>query len=217
MQHSIPPGTATLAHLYTPLHSSVPEIRVVQLLPSEDFAAPIHCKLSNRPLYGRDDTYEAVSYVWGAQELVAEILLDGEPHLITRNLEMALRYLRLPTAQRTLWVDAICINQNDPVERSQQVRLMREIYVNCKSDLAWMLSYDYTLKAPETEPDGGGSASHSDEKQQLQAFHDLMERIGEGSKLYCHGYLFDILRANHSSLFAETATMNALTGSKWNS
>lgn len=194
MQHSIPSGTATLAHLYAPLNSSVPEIRVVHLLPCEDFAAPIRCQLSNRPLYSRDDSYEALSYVWGAQEFVAEILLDGEPHLITRNLEMALRYLRLPTARRTLWVDAICINQNDPVERSQQVRMMREIYANCKSDLAWMLSFDYTLKPPETDRDGGSSASHPSEKQQLQAFHDLMGKVGQGSKLYYHGCLFNILR-----------------------
>lgn len=199
MQHSIQSGTAMVAHLYAPLNSSIPEIRVVHLLPSEDFAAPIHCQLSNRPLYGEGDSYEALSYVWGAQEFVAEILLDGEAHFITRNLEMALRYLRLPTSQRTPWVDAICINQNDPVERSQQVRLMREIYANCKSDLAWMLSFDYTLKPPETQLDGGSSASHPSEKQQLQDFHALMERIGQGSKLYCHWCLFDILRTNHSS------------------
>lgn len=48
------------------------------------------------------DIYEALSYVWGTQGFVAEILLDGEFHLVTRNLEMALRYLRLPTSQRTL-------------------------------------------------------------------------------------------------------------------
>lgn len=91
MQHSIPSGTATQTHLYAPLNFAIPEIRVVKLLPSEDFAAPIQCQLLNRP-------YEALPYAWGAQEFAAEILLDGEPHLITRNLEMALRYLRLPNS-----------------------------------------------------------------------------------------------------------------------
>lgn len=183
-QHSIPSGAAAQAHLFAPLDSAVPEIRVVRLLPSEDFNAPIQCQLANRPLCSTEDSYEALSYVWGAQEFVAEILLEGESHLVTRNLEMALRYLRLPDSQRTLWVDAICINQNDPVERGQQVGLMREIYANCKSDLVWMLSYEYTLKPPETEQDGGLVRDHPSEEEQLQAIHKIMDRIGEGRKLH---------------------------------
>lgn len=95
---------------------------------------------------------------------------------------MALRYLRLRNSQRILWVDAICINQNDPAERGQQVRLMKEIYANCKTDLAWMLSYNYTLEPPATESDGGSSAGHPSKEKQLEVIHGSMETIGKASK-----------------------------------
>lgn len=189
MQHSLQHGTAKQSHLYATLDSTIPEIRVVKLLPSEDLAAPIQCQLSSRPLHSKEDSYEALSYVWGPQEFVAEILIDSEPHLITRNLEMALRYLRLPTSPRALWVDAICINQNDPVERGQQVRLMKEIYANCKSDLAWMLSFYYTLQPPKTEIGDGRSPHHPNEVEQLQMIHESMEKIGQGSELHLHEML----------------------------
>jgi hypothetical protein len=47
---------------------------------------------------------------------------------VTRNLEEALRLLRLESRNRTFWIDAICINQKDDVERSAQVAMMRSIY-----------------------------------------------------------------------------------------
>ena len=38
---------------------------------------------------------------------------------------------------RTLWIDAICINQSDDVEKSQQVQLMRGIYATADHVLIW--------------------------------------------------------------------------------
>jgi hypothetical protein len=168
MQYSIPPGIATKTHLYAPLDSTITEIRVIRLLSSEDFAAPIQCQFLDRPLYINNSSYESLSYVWGAQEFVAEILLHGKPHLVTRNLQMALRYLCLPNSQRTIWVHDICINKNNPNERGQQVRLMRDICTDCEVDLARMLSYDYTLKPPETGSDRPSPARHLTEVQQFQ-------------------------------------------------
>lgn len=51
MQHYNQYRTAN--HRYDPLDSTIPEIRVVKLLPSEDFATPIQCQLLNRPLYDK--------------------------------------------------------------------------------------------------------------------------------------------------------------------
>ena len=47
---------------------------------------------------------------------------------ITYNLYSALRELRSSNHDRTLWVDAMCINQGDNAEKNTQVRLMRNIY-----------------------------------------------------------------------------------------
>lgn len=129
------------ASIYTPLNATLPEIRVLRLLPSADFDAAIECRLITRPLHGHSGDYEALSYVWGSPECIREIMLNDEPYLITRNLEMALRYLRLSCSDRVLWIDALCVNQSDPVERSQQVVLMKDIYANSAADIAWLLEY----------------------------------------------------------------------------
>ena len=58
----------------------------------------------------------------------SEIEIDGRPFEITRNLELALRYLRLQRTELRLWADSISINQDDTEERNRHVRYMRSIY-----------------------------------------------------------------------------------------
>ncbi|KAM0240122.1 hypothetical protein ACHAP5_008097 [Fusarium lateritium] len=57
---------------------------------------------------------------------------------IASNLHQALLHLRHPRRTRILWVDAICINQDDSKERGQQVQLMRNIYAEAKQVIAWL-------------------------------------------------------------------------------
>jgi hypothetical protein len=52
-------------------------------------------------------------------------------------------HIRFPDRRRFIWADAICINQSDLQERSQQVRLMGNIYRNAERVLIW-LGPDYT-------------------------------------------------------------------------
>ncbi|KAF5529068.1 het-6-heterokaryon incompatibility [Fusarium mexicanum] len=86
----------------------------------------------------------ALSYVWGARENPATILLNNQPFSITRNLYNALYQYRrhafhgYNSDKAMLWVDAICINQNDQVEKSIQVPRMSEIYGQCERVLAWL-------------------------------------------------------------------------------
>ena len=65
-------------------------------------------------------------------------MCDGQPSSITANLADAIRSLRLPDRPRTLWIDQICINQNDIAERSKQVLLMRDIYRNADRVISWL-------------------------------------------------------------------------------
>ncbi|KAF2264863.1 hypothetical protein CC78DRAFT_580107 [Lojkania enalia] len=69
-------------------------------------------------------SYESLSYVWGAPEWIHEILIQGEDGggriKLTPNLFEALNRLILPDRIRRIWVDQICINQVDWLERSQQ-------------------------------------------------------------------------------------------------
>jgi hypothetical protein len=82
--------------------------------------------------------YEALSYTWGARGSTVVILNDNCPASTTNNLANALRRLRRRSGKRTLWVDAICINQADTAERSRQVALMGRIYSNAWYVNVWL-------------------------------------------------------------------------------
>ncbi|KAF1828623.1 HET-domain-containing protein, partial [Decorospora gaudefroyi] len=111
-------------------------IRLLTLLPG----------LLNDPIYGELEhvslsakhTYEALSYVWGDASDTSSMILDRTLYPITKNLECALRYLRSKEAPRVLWVDAICINQDDQDEKSEQVPMMGEIYSRATKVYAWL-------------------------------------------------------------------------------
>ncbi|KAK3987685.1 heterokaryon incompatibility protein 6,OR allele [Cladorrhinum sp. PSN332] len=82
--------------------------------------------------------YEALSYCWGDQHEKHEIIVSGCNFQTSTNLHSALLRLRLPDRSRLLWVDAICINQNDIQERNEQVSLMRSIYQRAGCVLIWL-------------------------------------------------------------------------------
>jgi hypothetical protein len=85
-----------------------------------------------------DPEYEALSYVWGSGENKQKILIDGQQLSVTANLAEALEYLYNRDGPRKLWVDAICINQEDIPERSQQVGNMTEIYARARNAVVWI-------------------------------------------------------------------------------
>jgi hypothetical protein len=85
--------------------------------------------------------YEALSYVWGSQiprDETPHIEINGHEFPITKNLEIALRHLRYIDVPRTLWIDAICINQNDVEERNSQVGMMLDIYQRATLVNVWL-------------------------------------------------------------------------------
>ena len=82
--------------------------------------------------------FEALSYVWGQARAVHPVLCDGGAVSITQNLDDALRSLRLPTQARRLWIDAVCIDQQNLDERSRQVRYMRSIYSHATRVIVWL-------------------------------------------------------------------------------
>lgn len=97
--------------------------------------------------------YEALSYVWGSDDTpyVAHVqttsLPDGTAVFddgnwrslkIGTNLRVALQHLRLPEQSRTLWIDAICINQRDEAEKAAQVTRMSTIYRRAERVIIWL-------------------------------------------------------------------------------
>lgn len=112
-------------HLYQPLRPPA-SFRVLELQPGYH-SKPIHCELANASLE-EVPNYEALSYCWGDLGDTQIIHCNGRSFPITSNLHEALVNLRRPDRKRTLWVDAICINQRDYADRNQQLRLMGQIY-----------------------------------------------------------------------------------------
>ncbi|KAK4901388.1 hypothetical protein LTR27_001946 [Elasticomyces elasticus] len=82
--------------------------------------------------------YEALSYVWGETTGSRAILLAGEEHKVTANLHGALGALRYTDRPRLLWVDAVCINQADILERNTQVAIMGSIYRKALRTVVWL-------------------------------------------------------------------------------
>lgn len=87
--------------------------------------------------------YEALSYVWGSNEnpehvQVTDKANDKSRLPVTHNLAVALRHLRLVDRSRVMWIDAICINQQDNVEKGPQVAKMSDIYSKASRVVVWL-------------------------------------------------------------------------------
>jgi hypothetical protein len=95
--------------------------------------------------------YVALSYVWGSEAKGRDIVLNGRKTTITKNLEIALQAIsrtKYHVGRYRLWVDALCINQEDEDERASQVKKMREVYSGAWSVIAWLgQEYDKSDKA----------------------------------------------------------------------
>ncbi|CAI6335625.1 unnamed protein product [Periconia digitata] len=107
------------------------EVRLVVLKPGSS-SEPIRCEIIHVNLES-DPDFEAVSYTWATErgdDKKSEIIHcpGGTVIPVTVNCAAALRQLRHPTHSRRLWIDAICIHQDNVRERMHQVGLMGGIY-----------------------------------------------------------------------------------------
>lgn len=87
-------------------------------------------------------SYTALSYSWGRPELLDVLICNGQTRPISRSNAAALKALRHPTQPIHLWIDAVCINQEDVQEKSRQVAEMLLIYKKAQSVTAWLGEVD---------------------------------------------------------------------------
>ena len=125
-------------------HSSL-QIRLLTLFPADNKAEPIQCKLETILFPTKNRPYEALSYAWGSPSAIHPITLNNRPFKVPSNLHTALCYLRHEHVPRTLWIDALCINQIDSTEKSHQVRQMRSIYAGASRVLVWLGEADVDI------------------------------------------------------------------------
>lgn len=92
----------------------------------------IHCELVNSTIDDHALPFEAVSYTWGPEFRANSIRVGGKMMSVTFHLSLILRDLRRRDADRVIWVDAVCINQQDAIEKGNQVAQMKQIYKSAK-------------------------------------------------------------------------------------
>ena len=123
-------------------------------LGSADLNVGAASKASNRITEYRDEDFElgchrfewgdyiALSYVWGTDGPKKHILVNGAPFGVSKNLYNALLMLRdserVQRRRLKVWVDAICINQENLEERGREVKKMAKIYSTAWSVVAWL-------------------------------------------------------------------------------
>lgn len=133
--------------LYSSLNEARREIRLLVIQPCSTTETIVECSLETISLDGHP-RYIALSYVWGDATITEEILVNGISLAATTNLAASLRQLRVSRSGERenlilnlpplLWVDAICINQHDILERSSQVQLMSDIYSSAIKVISWL-------------------------------------------------------------------------------
>ncbi|KAI7769715.1 hypothetical protein LZL87_003205 [Fusarium oxysporum] len=126
--------------------------------------------------------YHALSYEWGEESKdEPDITVNDRKVQIRRNLFNALRSIRKPTEDLQLWVDAICINQSDVEEKSQQVAMMGETFTKAVGVISWLgpakdnsdLAMDLMSDADELESKFTSFDKHS---HQAKALFSLCHR-----------------------------------------
>ncbi|KAF4872060.1 Heterokaryon incompatibility protein 6, OR allele [Colletotrichum siamense] len=138
---------------YTDLDPKKREIRLLEVV-SEPGNTQISYRLHTVSL---DDNpyFIALSYVWGDHLVTENIDIDGLQTPVTVNLASALKHvekhwLDIQSEKNTardavefrIWADAICINQQNLPEKSEQVPLMKDIYSKANFVFAWLSSED---------------------------------------------------------------------------
>jgi Heterokaryon incompatibility protein (HET) len=126
---------STAQSVYSPLQASY--FRILILLPGHDDSI-VSCCLEQTSIHRPNIEYEALSYVWGDDTDLHPILCNGKQLSVTRSLWAALRRFRPSQERRTLWADAICINQQDIQERADQIQIMRQIYEGATHVIIWL-------------------------------------------------------------------------------
>ena len=138
---SVKRSDRTLEYQYSFL-ASADSIRILIIEPAPDTTTPIICDIEYISLEA-PAKYSALSYSWGMNDdgdasLCRDMYIHGKHKAITRSLFEGLLRIRDSYERKRLWVDAVCINQDDVLERSAQVQMMSRIYATATAVYVWL-------------------------------------------------------------------------------
>lgn len=128
---------------HDPLNYEAPDIRVIQVLPEFSSGNLIQCTIRHTDT---SDTYICLSYVWGEPSSEKYRILINERHYwVHQNLWEFLSVARIRYHSTSLWIDAICIDQNAVLERNHQVQHMGDIFSGASRVIAWLGNGEETI------------------------------------------------------------------------
>ncbi|GIZ44760.1 hypothetical protein CKM354_000795000 [Cercospora kikuchii] len=122
------------------LRSDIQEIRLLRLQPGQG-DEPLRCKLDHTVISSkRHRKYKTVSYCWGQNPENGHVSIDGVPIAVNKSAIRALQRLREKSHELVIWIDAICIIQEDDAmdEKEKQVAFMSDIYRKGTTNLVWL-------------------------------------------------------------------------------
>ena len=148
------PGNDTInsdGFVYPPLLTSKTSIRLLELLRQPSRDRDIHCRLTSVDLYG-SPTYRALSYTWDCpvpedddssgienwSSPTQDIICNDQPFPVRQNLYDALQQLMGKKMEGVYWIDSLCINQQDLMERGTQVAMMGDIFASADEVICWL-------------------------------------------------------------------------------
>jgi hypothetical protein len=122
-----------------------PESRCIRLLdldPADDASSNSSLSGHVRVVDLNDNpSFTALSYVWGSKATPSHGIFC-KPHSfnleITEGCYAALWQIRKKFGAVAIWIDAICINQDDDDEKEIQIAFMKDIYMSAKVVYVWL-------------------------------------------------------------------------------
>lgn len=118
--------------------------RFLQVLPAQDEGI-VRCRLYEGSIDSTD--FKALSYVWGSPDTIHRVFVNDKAFDVRENLFRFLQKAQVDYVNVPLWVDALCIDQNNIRERNWQVQQMTAIYEHAFEVLVWLQD---VLKTPES-------------------------------------------------------------------
>ena len=173
------------------------QTRIIALWPNSDEKATLEADLLAVDLIAGEGvvvtstnqnmSYDALSYCWGNGPRDSLLELNSSSFAVSSSLQAALRKLRSRTETRYLWVDAICINQDDDNEKAIQVATMLRIFQKAARIHVWL--------GEASEDSGLAIACMTD-----RHYASLQDGLKDTAKMKHHGSCIVRLRTIHSAL-----------------
>lgn len=129
---------------YTQLETN--QVRVMNIA-VEPLTGFLVCHFDVRDLASSQGAYIAISYCWGDPKPAHRVLCsNGQSLLVTESAAEIMKFVIPRNPTDFFWIDQLCINQADPVEKAAQVSVMGQIYSLTKQVVAWMGRGDRSSK-----------------------------------------------------------------------